>query len=312
MIENVAVVGAGTIGGAWATLFAARGLRVTVTDPRSDAAEAVERSVRQFAPTLPEGPADADELLARISVEPGLEEAVAGADLVQENGPEDLDLKRGLFDRIAAAAPEHAVLATSTSGLMPTAIAADLPDAAAARLLVAHPFNPPHLLPLVELVAGERTARSTVETATEFYRALGKTPVALRKEVPGFVANRLQSAIFRECVHLVLSGVVDVAELDAIVTNSLGVRWASDGPFLSLHLGGGPGGLRHLLEHLGPGMARRWADLGRPDLDPETVEAIGDATEHAYGDHGYPELAEDRDRREIAVLSALAAEGARP
>jgi ketoreductase RED1 len=125
-------------------------------------------------------------------------------------------------------------------------------------------------------------------------------------------ANRLQSAIFQKCVHLVRSGVVDVAELDAVVTNSLGVRWASDGPFLGLHLGGGPGGLRHLLEHLGPGMARRRADLGRPDPDPEAVEAIGDATEHAYGDRGYPELAEGRDRREIAVLSALAAEGARP
>lgn len=221
---------------------------------------------------------------------------MAGADVVQEQGPERLEVKQDIWATAAAHAPAGALLLSSTSGILPTD--------AAARLLVAHPFNPPHVLPLVELVAGQRTARDSVARATEFLRSVGKDPVEIHKEVYGFVGNRLQSALFREAVSLVRDGVVSpAAELDRVVTGALGPRWATGGPFLSFHLGGGDGGLRHLLEHLGPGMARRWADLGDPALDADTVEAISTATEDAYGP-SREALTTARDRAETSVLAA--------
>ncbi|MDT7743732.1 MAG: ketoreductase [Actinomycetota bacterium] len=299
----VTEVGAGTIGVSWTTLLTAHGHDVVVTDPRPDLAEVVDAGVRQFAPSLE---ADPDELLGRVRCEPDLETAVAEAAVVQEQGPEDPDLKRSLFARIGDAAPDDTLLLSSTSGILATTIARDLDDAVAARLLVAHPFNPPHVLPLVEVVAGERTAGDTVTRTAEFLRGVGKDPVVLHREVPGFVANRLQSALFREAVHLVRSGVVDAEELDRVVTGSLGPRWATGGPFLSFHLGGGPGGLRHMLAHLGPGMARRWRDLGDPALDDETVDALATAAEAAYGTEHYAELTEARDHAQVAVLRARA------
>ncbi len=296
-----AVVGAGTIGVSWATLFAAHGMQVRVCDPRGDAAEVVQASVRQFAGTLPGGPRDADELLTRVRVCPQ-DEALDGADVVQENGPERLDLKQALFAEIERRVPAHALLLSSTSGLMPSDMSRDMREPG--RLLVGHPFNPPHVVPLVEVVPGGATSQDQVDVAMAFYRALGKQPVALHKEIGGFVANRLQSALFRESVHLVLSGVVTPEELDRVVTESVGVRWATAGPFESYHLGGGPGGLRHLLEHLGPGMARRWKELGQPELTPEVVDLLSTATERRFADRSYDERALARDRAQLAVLQA--------
>jgi ketoreductase RED1 len=300
--RDVAVIGAGLIGASWATLFAAHGLRVRVQDPRPDVDQVLDSAVRRFARTLPGGPQDPDELLTHIEVASDVEAAVTGVDVVQENGPERIELKRGLFARIEQACPAQALLLSSTSGLMPTDIARDMTSAG--RLLVGHPFNPPHVLPLVELVPGERTEREAVDAAAEFYRRLGKVPVVLRKEVGGFVANRLQSAIFKECVHLVLEGVVSTEELDTVVTQSIGLRWATAGPFESMHLGGGPGGLRHLFEHLGPGMARRWRSLGQPELTPETIETIAGQVEQRFRDRPYEVLTETRDRTQLAVLAA--------
>lgn len=293
---RITEVGAGTIGVSWTVLLAAHGHDVVVTDPRPDLAEVVDDGVRRFGPSV-------GALTGGIRCEPDLATAVAGADVVQEQGPERLDLKQELFATIAAHAPAGALLLSSTSGILPSDIAAELGDDAAARLLVAHPFNPPHVLPLVELVAGRRTSRDTLDRAAEFLRAVGKDPVEIHKEVYGFVGNRLQSALFREAVSLVRDGVVSPAELDRVVTGALGPRWATGGPFLSFHLGGGDGGLRHLLEHLGPGMARRWADLGDPALDTGTVDEISTATERAYGPSG-PALTTARDRAQTAVLAA--------
>ena len=300
--RSVADIGAGVIGLSWATLFAAHGWRVRVTDPRPDVGTLLEDSVRQFARTLPGGPRAPEELLDRIQLSADLEAAVAGVDVVQENGPERIELKRELFARVERAAPAEALILSSTSGLMPSDLGRDM--STAGRLLVGHPFNPPHVLPLVEVVPGERTEQWAVEAAVEFYKGLGKVPVVLHKEVGGFVANRLQSAIFRECVHLVLEGVVDTAELDTVVTQSIGLRWATQGPFESMHLGGGPGGLRHLFEHLGPGMARRWQSLGQPELTPETIEAVSAQVEERFRDRGYDRMTESRDRTQLAVLAA--------
>ena len=299
--RTAAVVGAGTIGVSWATLFAAHGMRVRVTDPREDTEQVVQASVRQFAGTLPGGPRDADELLGLVEVT-GLEQAVDGADVVQENGPERIDLKRGLWRDVEQGAPAHALLLSSTSGLMPTDMSADMQQPG--RLLVGHPFNPPHVVPLIEVVPGQRTTPEQAEAAADFYRSLGKVPVVLRKEIGGFVANRLQSALFKESVHLVLSGVVTPEELDQVVTESVGVRWATMGPFESYSLGGGPGGIRHLLEHLGPGMQRRWKDLGEPELTPEVVERLSTATEERFAGQAYEDRVTARDEVQLAVLEA--------
>ena len=292
----VAVVGAGTIGLSWAALFASHGHDVRITDPREDLASVVTAGVAELADVLP------GDWARRITVSSSLEEAVTGADVVQENGPERLELKVELFARIEKACPSVSLLLSSTSGLMPSDMGAGMVDPG--RVVVGHPFNPPHVVPLVEVVPGARTSAETVAAAVQFYRSLGRAPVVLHKEIGGFVANRLQSAVFQEAVHLVLSGVVTPEELDRVVTESVGVRWATAGPFESYHLGGGPGGIRHLLEHLGPGMVKRWADLGRPELTPEVVEMIAADTERRFADRSFEQRSADRDTAQLAVLAA--------
>lgn len=300
--RTAAVVGAGTIGLSWATLFSAYGMQVLVTDPREDLEQTVHATLRQFSATLPGGARDGDELLSRVEVTPDLDHAVASADVVQENGPERLPFKQDLFARIEKAAPADALLLSSSSGLMPSDISKDMADPG--RVIIGHPFNPPHVIPLIEVVPGQQSSPEHVAAVVAFYTWLGKSPVVLRKEIGGFVANRLQSALFRESVYLVLEGVVTPTELDTIVSESVGPRWATKGPFESYHLGGGPGGLRHLLEHLGPGMARRWKDLGDPELSPETVEMLSANTEERFRGRGYEEMTEERDREQLAVLAA--------
>jgi ketoreductase RED1 len=300
--RTVAVVGAGTIGLSWAVLFAAHGMTVRVTDPRPDVGPQVQEAGRHLARTQPGVAGDVEALLGRIDVVEDLEDAVRGADVVQENAPERLPLKQELFARIEAVVPERTLIASSTSALMPSDLAREMrtPE----RLVVGHPFNPPEVLPLVEVVPGERTADWAVQAAVELYRGIGKHPVVLHKEINGFVANRLQSTLFRECVWLVGQGVVSAAELDEIVTQSIGVRWATAGPFESFHLGGGPGGMRHFLEHLGPGMARRWKVVEQPELDEATVELISGQVEERFAGRSYEDLTDSRDRQQLAVLEA--------
>jgi ketoreductase RED1 len=299
--RRITVVGAGTIGISWAALFLGHRLRVTVNDPAPDVEARVRTELAELAPMLAELGLATDGLTDGLGFEPDLERAVLGADVVVENGPENLDFKRELFGRIEKVVGAETLLLTSTSGTRVTDIARDL--ARPGRLLVGHPFNPPHLVPLVEIVPGERTDPSAVSEAVEFYRALGKKPMVLRKEVPGFVANRLQAALFREAVHLVEQGVVDIGELDEVVTSSIGLRWAACGPFRTFHLAGGPGGLPHFLEHLGPGLERRWTQLGEPHFDEPTVALLTEQAAHTFGD--YAELQRRRDADQLAIQRAL-------
>ena len=298
------IVGGGVIGVSWAALFLAHGLRVTINDPRPDIEPVVRRGLSEIAPTMAALGFPTTDLTDRteaLRFEPDLAAAVADADVVQENGPERLDVKQQMWKTIEDAAPEHALLASSSSGIPATQIAMGLlqPE----RLLIGHPFNPPHLVPLVEVVPGERTAPEVVGHAVSFYQAMGKQPQVLGKELPGFVANRLQSALFREAVHLVATGVVTEQELDEIVTSSIGMRWAVAGPFETFHLGGGPGGLPDFLQHLGKQLEASWSGLGSPSFDEPTVALL---TEQAANFGGtVEELAAERDTREIALMRAL-------
>ncbi|MFD4641801.1 3-hydroxyacyl-CoA dehydrogenase NAD-binding domain-containing protein [Lentzea sp. NPDC058436] len=273
-MKTVAVVGAGVIGLSWARLFSEHGLTVRVVDPRPDL-------------VVPDG----------VQIARNVAEAVRDADFVQENGPEDLEFKKTLFAELVREAPEHALLLSSSSAIPSTAFTKGIDGS---RVLIGHPFNPPHVIPLVEVVPGEQTSEESVTRAVGFYRSLGRTPVVERKEIPGFVGNRLQAALSREAAYLVEQGVVTPEDLDAVVTNSLGLRWATVGPFLGAHLGGGPGGYRHLAGHIGKSM--RGLELGTPSQDPERLIK---AVEDAYGSSAYPALAETRDRRQLAVLTAL-------
>ncbi|KUL30599.1 3-hydroxyacyl-CoA dehydrogenase NAD-binding domain-containing protein [Streptomyces regalis] len=300
-MSTVTVIGAGTIGLGWINLFSACGLTVRVNSRRPDARRIVREGLELFSPGR------ADELAARIEFEPDVGRAVAGVDLVSENAPDDLPLKQRLFAEIGEAAPAPALVLSSTSKLLPDDLSRDMPGPG--RLVVAHPFNPPHIVPLVEVIGGERTDPEAVERAVTFLESVGRTPVVLRRALPGFAANRLQSALLRESIHLVLEGVVTVEELDRIVTDSIGLRWSTIGPFHAFHLGGGPGGLRKWLEHLGSGLEQGWRGLGQPALGAEAVEALVEQTEAAYGDRTYAELVRDRDDRHHAVLAALGRTG---
>jgi len=300
--RTAVVIGAGTIGLSWTALFAAYGMTVRVSDPRPDLADALAEALAEFGPQLAAVGLNVDGLADRVHVAGDLSDAVRDADVVQENGPESVEFKKDLFARLVRDAPTHALLASSSSALPATTFTEGIEDAG--RILIGHPFNPPHLMPLVEIVPGERTTEDAVSTAVDFYTFLGRTPVVVRKEMPGFVGNRLQNAINREASYLVQQGVVTPEDVDKVVTNSLGIRYATIGPFLSGHLGGGPGGYRHLADHIGKEMDKM--QLGEVTQDPKVRERLIEAVEKTYGAASYTELAAERDRKQLAVLNALA------
>jgi 3-hydroxyacyl-CoA dehydrogenase len=302
-VERVAVVGAGTIGASWATLFLAHGLEVAVYDPAPD----IERRVRDFVarawPTLTRLGLSATADPDRLSFHADPAAAAQGAALVQESGPENLAAKHALFARLEQGLERAAIVASSTSGLLPSDLQAGRigPE----RYLVAHPFNPPHLMPLVELVGGRATDPAALERAAAFYRAVGKRPITIRREMRGHVANRMQVALYREAIHLALEDVASIEDIDAAIAYGPGLRWAIMGPHMLHHLAGGEGGLRHLLEHIGPGIETWWNDLGHPDLTPEVIDRLV-AMFDAGNARTVQDLAAERDALLTGLLESLA------
>jgi ketoreductase RED1 len=302
--REAAVVGGGVIGVSWSALFLAHGLGVTVADPLPDIADRVRAGVREIAPTLAQFDLPVRDLTddtGALKFNSDVAAAVAAADVVQENGPERAAVKQQLWADIERGAPAHALFASSSSTIPASVMSTAMREPG--RLIVGHPFNPPHLVPLVEVVPSTTTDDAVVSDAVAFYQAMGKRPQVLRREIPGFVANRLQAALFREAVYLVSQGVVTEQELDAVVTTSIGMRWAVAGPFQTFHLGGGPGGLADFLVHLGPAMAAIWTHLGSPTLDGSVVEQLADQAEHFDG--SVAQLALRRDDAQIRLMRAL-------
>ncbi len=304
-IATVAVVGTGVIGASWAVHFLARGLDVIATDPAPGAEARLRRDIAAHWPTLTRlGLAD-DASPDRLVFTNDAENACASADYVQENGPERIDLKHELFARLDRAARLDVVIASSSSGLLPSDIQAGCPDHPE-RVLVGHPFNPPHLIPLVEVVPGGRTSAAAVETALAFYVSVGKKPIRLRHELPGHVANRLQAALWREAYSLVDRGIASVADVDTAIAYGPGLRWAVLGPFALQHLSGGDGGLAHNIEHLGPPMVAWWDDLRQPDLTPELAARLVAGVNEELAGVDTTTLAESRDVVLAALLTAKA------
>ena len=300
---KTAIIGAGVIGASWTALFLAHGLEVVVNDPRPDVEALVRDYIRNNLSTLEALGLPTANLEAKLRFEADLERAVTGADLVQENGPERIEFKQDLWERISKVVGDKALLLSSSSAK--TATEQALKSSRPERLLVGHPFNPPHLIPLVEVVPGEKTSEDAVADAVAFYAALGKVPRVVRKEKPGFVANRLQRAILRECCYLVIEGVVKVDELDDIVTSSIGLRWAADGPFRSFHLGGGAGGFRSFFKQFGPGLNEAWKNMAPVDLNEAAQDKIIAQAEASFAARPAEQLESERDAKQLAIIRAL-------
>ena len=296
----VTVIGAGTIGLSWATLFLAHGLTVRLFDPRTDLQEVVDQYFKSIGSTLSLLGLPSSGLESRLTLESELQQAVRSAAVIQENGPEKLELKQQLFAEIESYTEPYTLLLSSSSTIPASDISASMKDKS--RMLIGHPFNPPLVMPLVEVVPGTFTSAEAVEDALAFYKALGKAPQHIKKEVFGFVANRLQFAMLREAMYLVDEGVVEMKDVDAIVKDSIGLRWAAAGPMLGMHLGGGQGGMEVFMRHLGSTMEKSWAAQGNLMMDEETILRLAKKSRDSYGDFTINELAQTRDKKQMAIL----------
>jgi 3-hydroxyacyl-CoA dehydrogenase len=309
-IRRVAVIGAGTIGASWAAVFLARGLSVAASDPAPGAEDFIKRFVAAAWPTLARlSPLPDAPPWQALSFYARPEDALGAAQFVQESAPEREDVKRTLLARMDAVLDPQVVVASSSSGLLMSRLQADCrhPE----RCVIGHPFNPPHLVPLVEVVGGEKTAPWAIERALQFYAAIDKAPIHIRREVRGHVANRLQAALWREAVHLVAEGVASVADIDTAISAGPGLRWALMGPHLTFHLAGGTGGIGHFLDQFAGPMTDWWQDLGTPvlsqDLRARLVAGIVD--EAAGRDIAQLEARRDRFLVELLALKARGAGG---
>ena len=302
-VRTVTCAGAGVIGGGWAAHFLARGYHVIAWDPAPDAESRLRHLVEQAWPALTELGLSSDASPDRLTFERDLSAAVAETHLIQESAPEDLALKRQLLADIDAVAPPEVVLCSSTSGFPMTDLQAGCrhPE----RTVVAHPFNPPYLVPLVEVVGGTRTAPEVVAWASRFFTAAGKSVITMDREVPGFIANRLQEALWREALHMVAAGEATVEQIDRSITDGPGLRWAVQGPCLTFHLAGGQGGMGHMLDHFGPSLLAPWTRLVSTELTPELRAEMVAGCEREADGRSVDDLVRERDRGLIAILRAL-------
>ena len=304
-IQNIAIVGTGVIGASWAALYLARGFNVTATDPAPNAEANLRRFIDAAWKDLQVIGLSPNASREHLKFTPDMKKALADADLVQENGPERQDFKIKLFADMDAATPEDSIIASSSSGLTMSVMqsACKHPE----RCVTGHPFNPPHVIPLVEVVAGAKTSQETIERTISFYKSIGKKPIRVRKEVVGHVANRLQAALYREVVYLIEQGVLDVADADTAVCSGPGLRWGVMGPNLLFHLGGGQGGMQHFLEQFTGPLAAWWKDLGKiTEFSPEVKQTLLEGVLNEAGGRSIEELERERDSMLLELLATRA------
>ena len=304
-VNRVAIIGTGVIGASWAALFLAKGLEVVATDVAPNAEASLKKFIEEAWPAL-----------SRLGLSPGasqtnlkftsdLPTAVERADFVQENGPERIDFKKKLYGQLDELLPPDVIVASSSSGLTMSEIqlgCSSHPE----RCVIGHPFNPPHIIPLVEIVGGAKTSGDTIRRASEFYTGLGKRTVRLHKEVPGHVANRLQAALAREVYYLVAEGVVSVADVDTALCWGPGLRWGVMGQVLLNHLGGGMGGIEHFFAQFTGPVTAWWKVLGSPELTPEVQKKLIDGLHEEVGSRSIDELAAQRDEVLLGLLELRA------
>lgn len=302
--QNITILGAGTIGLSWAALFAATGRTVTIYDPSPEMPQRLAQFVQGTAATLTAlGWHHAGDM-SRIMLINDPAEAVKDADFIQESIPERLELKHVLYAAIEPQLKPDVIIGTSTSGLRLSELQAGFQHPG--RLILAHPFNPPHLIPLVEVMENKRTDDGVLQSAIDFYQSIGKVCVQLHKEVPGHIANRLQAAVWREAIHLAQEGVASVEDIDKAVAYGPGLRWAAFGPTTLFHLGGGAGGIRAFCDHLGSHVENWWNDLGSPDLTPAAVDTLEAGMKQVLANTSNQDLAAQRDKMVLQYILARA------
>ena len=304
-IRRIAIIGTGVIGASWTALFLAKGLQVVATDVAPNAEAALRKFVEAAWPALKRLGLSPGASQSNLKFTAALAQAVGGVDLVQENGPERIDFKRKLYGQLDKMLPPEVIIASSSSGLTMSEIqkgAASHPE----RCVIAHPFNPPHLIPLVEIVGGVKTSETTIQRAAEFYTSIGQRTVRLNKEMPGHVANRLQAALAREVYHLVSEGVVSAADVDTALCWGPGLRWGVMGNMMLNHLGGGPGGIEHFFQQFTGPMTAWWKTLGSPVLTPEVQKKLIDSVHTEVGSRSIEEFEAQRDEVLLGLLELRA------
>ncbi|WP_205439408.1 3-hydroxyacyl-CoA dehydrogenase NAD-binding domain-containing protein [Halobacillus ihumii] len=304
MVKHITVVGTGVIGNGWITRFLANGYKVTATDPAPEAESNMHAAVKNAWPAMEKYGLSQGASLDNLSFEKDLKTAVAEADFIQENVPEREELKRQVIAEIDGYAKAEAIIASSTSGIVPSVLQKDC-TAHPERVMVAHPFNPVYLVPLVEVVGGGKTNQAFIEKARKFYEELNMKPLVVQKEVEGHVADRLMEAIWREALHIVNDGVATTEEVDASIVYGPGLRWALMGPFLTLHMGGGKQGMRHLLHQFGPALKLPWTKLEAPELTDELAEKVITGCEAQTEGSDMAELEKRRDQFLIELQELL-------
>ena len=305
---KIGIVGTGLIGAGWAAFYAAKQFDVCLFDAEASALQAGREKTLAYLAFLRENDllaAEAhDGAVAKVAVTGDLAEAVADALLVQESVTERYDVKKDILRRIDRAARPETIVASSSSGLLMSELqtAMEHPE----RSLIAHPFNPPHLIPLVELVPGRQTAPGALDATKRLLESLGKVAVVLRKEVPGHIANRLQAAVWREAVHLVLEGVASVSDVDKALVAGPGIRWALLGPHMIFHLAGGPGGIERFLRHIGVSFDKLWSDMASwTSVPAETAASLASGLDEEVADRSVEEIARWRDEKLVQLLKTI-------
>lgn len=302
---RLAVIGTGVIGSGWAARALARGLDVSAWDPAPGAESRLRAAIANAWPALRRVGLAKGASPRRLTFTSELRSAVREADYVQESSPEDERLKRSLLAEIDRAARSSVVIASSSSGLLPSRIQArcEHPE----RVLIGHPFNPVYLLPLVEVIAGKRTKPAAIKRANAFYRRLGMRPLQVQHEIPGYISDRLQEALWREALHLVADGIATTQEIDDAIVFGPGLRWAFMGTFLAFHLAGGDGGMRHMLEQFGPALKLPWTKLRAPNLTSELARRVVSGTTSQANGRSVKELERWRDDQLIRIMAVTGA-----
>jgi 3-hydroxyacyl-CoA dehydrogenase len=300
-IRRIAIIGTGVIGASWSSLFLAKGLQVVATDPAPNAEAALRKFVETAWPALKRLGLSPGASQSNLKFTADLPQALAGADLVQENGPERIEFKQKLYGQLDGLLPPDVIIASSSSGLTMSEIQKGAPSHPE-RCVIGHPFNPPHLIPLVEIVGGAKTSEATIRRADEFYTSIGQRTVRVNKEMPGHVANRLQAALSREIYYLVAEGVVSAADVDTALCWGPGLRWGVMGGLMLNHLGGGPGGIEHFFQQFTGPMTAWWKTLGSPVLTPEVQKKLIESVHAEAGSRSIEELEAERDEVLLGLI----------
>jgi 3-hydroxyacyl-CoA dehydrogenase len=306
-IRRIAIVGTGVIGASWAAQYLARGFDVVATDPAPNAEANLRKYVDDAWVVLNSIGLSPGASRDRLEFTPDMKKALANADFVQENGPERVDFKIKLYADMDALTPLDSLIASSSSTLTMSVVQSKCQHPE--RCVIGHPFNPPHVMPLVEVVGGAKTSPAAIEKAMAFYQSIGKKAILLHKEVPGHVANRLQSALYREVLYLIEQGVLSVADADDAVSWGPGLRWGVMGPSLQFHLGGGAGGIQHFIDHLLPAMEPLWKVLGTPALTPEFKQRLAAGTLEEAAGRTVAQIAEAENEVIVGLLRLRAEHG---